>query len=127
MSTSIIRSLYTRVMTRHRLGETEEMAKDAGIPAVLGFGLGYLGGKGKLDRSGVPMDAVGGALAMAGTIFTPLLAKSRDTIRGAASVAIGVGMSRVGERYAKTGSMHGEYDGPGSFGEEPLVAAARNL
>jgi hypothetical protein len=127
MSTSIIRGLYNRVMTRHRMGETEEMAKDAGIPAVLGFGLGYLGAKGKLDRSGVPMDAVAGSLAMAGTIFTPLLASSRDAIRSAAGVAIGVGMSRVGERYGKTGSLHGEFDGPGSFGEEPLVAAARNL
>lgn len=128
MSISIVRSLVNRVMTRHRMGETEEMAKDAGIPAVLGFGLGYLGGKGKLDRSGVPMDALAGSIAMAGTIFTPLLSGSRELIRGAAGVAIGVGMSRVGERYAKTGSMHGEFDGvPGSFGEEPLIAAARNL
>lgn len=128
---SMIRSLVNRVMTRHRLGETEEMAKDAGIPALVGFGLGYLGGKGKLDRSGVPMDAVGGTMLMAGTIFTPLLAGSRDMIRQVAGVGIGVGMARVGERYGKTGSLHGELDygsNAGRFGaEDPLVTAARNL
>jgi hypothetical protein len=127
MSTSIIRSMYNRVMTRHHMGETEEMVLDAGVPAIEGFGLGYLAGKGKLDRDGVPMDAVGGALVMAGTIFTPLLAGSRDRIRQMAGVAIGVGMARLGAKSAGGAGHHGEFDSGGSFGQDPLVSAAAKL
>jgi hypothetical protein len=132
MSTSIIRSMYNRVMVRHRMGETESMALDAGIPAVEGFALGYLAGKGKLDRSGVPMDAVGGTLVMAGTIFTPLMAESRDRLRQIAGVAIGVGMARVGAKHSGGASHHGEFDAGGygsfgTFGQDPLVSAAAKL
>jgi hypothetical protein len=131
MATSIIRSMYNRVMTRHHMGETEEMVLDAGVPAIEGFALGYLAGKGKLDRNGVPMDAVAGSLAMAGTIFTPLLAQSRDRIRQIAGVAIGVGMARLGAKSAGGASHHGEFDAGGSFGsqfgQDPLVAAAAKL
>lgn len=115
--------------SRHAMGESAEMAKDAGLPAVIGFSLGYLGGKGKLDHGSVPVDAAAGAAVMAGTIFTPFLAGQRDTLRSIAGIAIGVGMARVGERYSKTGSLHGdgEWSIPGNFGEDPLVAASRNL
>lgn len=130
MSTSIIRGIYNRVMTRHHMGETEEMVLDAGVPAIEGFGLGYLAGKGKLDRDGVPMDAVAGSLVMAGTIFTPLLAGSRDRIRQMAGVAIGVGMARLGAKAAGGAGHHGEFDAGtfgSSFGQDPLVAAASKL
>jgi hypothetical protein len=131
MSTSIIRGIYNRVMTRHHMGETEEMVLDAGVPAAEGFALGYLAGKGKLDRDGVPMDAVAGSLVMAGTIFTPLLAGSRDRLRQIAGVAIGVGMARLGAKSAGgVAGHHGEFDNGSfgsSFGQDPLVSAAAKL
>lgn len=133
MSTSI-RSLYNRIMTRHRMGETETMVLDAGVPAVEGLALGYLAGKGKLDRDGVPMDAVAGSLLMAGTIFTPLLAQNRDRLRQIAGVAVAVGMSRVGARMSGHAGHHGEFDmnnnkgfGFGFGAESPLVSAAAKL
>jgi hypothetical protein len=86
------------------------------------------------------MDAVGGTIVMAGTIFTPLLAQSRDRLRQVAGVAIGVGLSRMGERMAGAPAHHGEYESGykqhssfgtketwGGFGVEPLVAAAAKL
>ena len=132
MSTSI-RSLYNRIMTRHRMGETETMVIDAGVPALEGLALGYLAGKGKLDRDGVPMDAVAGSLLMAGTIFTPLLAQNRDRLRQIAGVAVAVGMSRVGSRMSGGhAGHHGEFETKGGFGfgfgaESPLVSAAAKL
>jgi len=135
MASSIIRSLVDKVTFRHHIGESKMIAKEGAVAVATGALLGAVSGKrhGGLDVKGVPLDALGGALVMVGSIGSHNKAEVRDAVRQAGGIALGIGSFRASERFSKTGKLlaHGEFDGAeghgGLMGEDPIRRAALDL
>jgi hypothetical protein len=143
---TMIRKLYNQ--GRHFIKKEETI--ESGLSALVGWSLGYMGHGGKLDRNGVPLDALAGLALMYGGQYIPIVNQHDKRTREISSAAIAVGMARAGDRAAASGAgpmphllhpaaHHGEggYSGSmagGSFGrhfgfgqESSLVRAASRL
>ena len=97
---TMIRKLYNQ--GRHFIKREETV--ESGISALVGWTLGYVGHGGKLDRNGVPLDALAGLALMYGGQYVPVVNHYDKRTREISSAAIAVGMARAGDRAAASGA-----------------------
>lgn len=136
MATSIIRSIFERGMTRHRVGETNEILQEGATSMLTGGFLGILSAKLKtgLDVGGkFPIDIFSGVVGLVAPMWVPgLMAGHREVIRDGAMVALGIGTFRKTDSYLKGAKMHGEvsegiFNDDHPLGHDPIVQEAANL
>jgi hypothetical protein len=120
-------------MTRHHMGETEDAVESGVVSGLAGLTIGFAAKKTGLSESSAPFVLMGlGVLANGAAIASPLKANGRDRARKAGDIAIGIGFSKLGERFASIsvpGTHHGELNGGGSssFGFDGMLKAAEKL